>query len=187
LSKALHLAAAATLVALGSGCAITQVSPVGFGPMPEGYTCCNLHHDGDWISDGNWGDFPIIPAGTPIKAVNYGSNRVYVEIDGKAFRIGHDYGRAQEPLDLYIAKLIVKDDPRARVATWPDPVREAIRLGRLAPGMTREQALVAAGYPATHRTPILEAPVWTYWRDRMTSYRVTWDGTGRIQHIASQP
>ena len=68
-----------------------------------------------------------------------------------------------------------------------DPVREAVRLGRLAPGMTREQALITAGYPATHRTPVLEAPVWTYWHDRLTSYRVTWDGTGRIEHIATQP
>ena len=117
-------AASASLLA---GCAVTHVSPVGFGNLPEGYTCCNLHHVDDWISDGNWQGFPMIPAGTPIRVTAYGINRAYVEIDGKAFRIGQDYGRAQEPLESYIAKLVVADDPRAKIATYPDPVREAIR------------------------------------------------------------
>jgi hypothetical protein len=183
----LGFAAAAACAMLGSACTITQVSPVGFGTLPEGYTCCNLHHVDDWISDGNWSDFPIIPAGTPIKVVGYGINRAHVEIDGKAFRIGHDYGRAQEPLDQFVAKLVVKEDPRGRIAAYPDPIREAIHLGRLRPGMTREQALITAGYPATHRTPVLDAPVWTYWHDRLTSYEVTWDSAGRIQTIASRP
>jgi hypothetical protein len=175
-----HLASLAA-VALLPGCATTLVSPVGFGQMPVGYTCCNLHHVDDWISDGNWQGFPLIPAGTPIRVTAYGINRAYVEIDGKSFRIGHDYGRDQEPLEQYIAKLVVKDDPRARIATYPDPIREAIRMGRLTHGMTREQAIIAAGYPATHRTPIVEAPVWTYWNDRLTSYQVRWDSEGRIQ------
>src|SRR5688572_20350844 len=177
----------AAFAALIAGCAGTLVSPVGWGTLPAGYTCCNLHHAEDWISDGNWGVFPMIPAGTPIKVTGYGSSRAYVEIDGKLFRIGHDYGRGQESLEQYVAKLVVKDNPRARLAAWPEPIREAIRNGRLAPGMTREQALVAAGFPPTHRTPILEAPVWTYWNDRMNSYKVTWDASGEIQEINSRP
>ena len=183
----LGFAVVAACAMLGSGCAMTQVSPVGFGTLPEGYTCCNLHHADDWISDANWGAFPLIPAGAQIKVVGYGSNRAYVEIEGKAFRIGHDYGRAHEPLDQYVAKLVVKEDPRAKVATYPDWIREAIRVGRLTQGMTREQAIIAAGYPATHRTPILEAPVWTYWNDRQTRYQVSWDAEGRIREIALGP
>jgi hypothetical protein len=182
-----HTLGLAVAGVLAAGCAGTLVSPVGFGQLPEGYTCCNLHYADDWISDGNWGAFPLIPAGTPIKVLDYGSNRAHVEIDGKRFRIGHDYGRDQESLEQFVAKLVVKEDPRARIATYPDPIREAIRTGRLTHGMTREQAILAAGYPATHRTPILDAPVWTYWNDRLTSFRVTWDPEGRIQHVAPGP
>jgi hypothetical protein len=181
----LRLAVLAACAALVPGCAGTLVSPVGFGTLPSGYTCCNLHHADDWISDANWGTFPMIPAGAPIKVVGYGSNRAFVEISGMQFRIGHDYGRGQETLEQYVAKIVVKEDPRARIAAWPEPVREAMRLGRLLPGMTREQAIVSAGYPATHRTPILEAPVWTYWHDRLSSYRVTWNGEGRIEHVST--
>lgn len=178
-----RFAALFACAALAAGCAATQVSPVGFGPLPEGYTCCNLHHADDWISDGNWLSFPMIPAGTPIKVTGYGSHRAYAEIGGMSFRIGHDYGRDQEPLDQYIAKLVVKQDPRQKVAEWPDSVREAVRNGQIMQGMTREQAIVAAGFPATHRTPILGAPVWTYWRDRLRSYEVTWAADGTIGAI----
>ena len=179
----LRFAAASACVAM-AGCATTLVSPVGFGNLPSGYTCCNLHYVGDWISDGNWHGVPMIPAGTPIKVTAYGSNRAYAEIDGKSFRIGHDYGRDQEPLEQYVARLVVEDDPRATVAAYPDGVREAIRRGHVVHGMTREQAIIAGGYPATHRTPVLSAPEWTYWNDRLTSYRVVWDGEGRIAAIA---
>ena len=179
----LRLVAASASLAL-SACAGTIVSPVGFGQLPEGYTCCNLHYVDDWISDGNWQGFPMIPAGTPIKVTGYGSNRAYAEIDGKSFRIGHDYGREQEPLEQYVARLVVKDDPRARIAAFPDSVREDIRMGRVTHGMTREQAIIAGGYPATHRTPVLAANEWTYWNDRLTSYRVVWDGEGRIAAVA---
>lgn len=178
---------AAALASLATGCTGTMVSPVPYGQLPAGYTCCNLHHVDDWISDGNWHGFPMIPAGTPIKVTGYGSNRAFVEIDGKAFRIGQDYGRAQEPLEQYIAKLVVRDNPRDRIATFAGPVRDAIRTGRVTHGMTREQAIIAAGYPATHRTPVLDAPVWTYWTDRLTSYTVIWDTEGRIKEISAGP
>src|SRR5688572_20664338 len=73
----LGFAAVAACTMLGSGCAVTHISPIGFGPPPSGYTCCNLHHVDGWISDGNWSESPIIPAGAPIKVTGYGSNRVY--------------------------------------------------------------------------------------------------------------
>ena len=182
----LRFAAASACVAL-AGCAGTIVSPVGFGSLPSGYTCCNLHHVDGWISDGNWGGSPMIPAGTPIKVVGYGSNRAFVEIEGKSFRIGHDYGRDQEPIEQYVARLVVREDPREKVVAWPDPVREAIHAGRVTRGMTREQAIIAAGYPPTHRTPVLAAPVWTYWTSRLTSYQVTWTPDGMVGEITRGP
>jgi hypothetical protein len=61
---------------------------------------------------------------------SYGSNRASVEIDGKNFRIGQDYGRGDESLESFIGKLILKENPRDRIAAYPEGIREAIRLGR---------------------------------------------------------
>src|SRR4029450_7860942 len=89
--------------------------------MPEGYTCCNFHHDRDWISDANWRSLPMIPAGAKIKVLDYGwNNRANVEIDGRPMRIGHDYGRKEESLQQFLQKLVVKNDPQKKIAKYPE-------------------------------------------------------------------
>lgn len=156
-------------------------------PLLEGYTCCNLHYEGDWISDSNFGSLPFIPAGTPVKLKSYGRYRLHVDMDGKPMRIGQDYGRAQETLEKFAAKLIVKEDPRPRIAKYPAEVREAIRLGQVAVGMTKEQTLIAVGYPQTDETVSLDAPVWNYWASSFAPYRVVWGKNERIREIGTDP
>ena len=152
------------------------VLPAAAQDKPEGYTCCNLHYEKDWISDANWGSLPMIPAGARIKVLDYGWNRASVEIDGKPYRIGHDYGRSEESLEKFVAKLVVKASPRAKVDRYPARAKAAINEGRVAPGMTREQVIVAVGYPPTHRTPTLDSPVWHAWYSRTKRYEIHWKG-----------
>jgi hypothetical protein len=150
---------------------------------PQGYTCCNFHHEKDWISDANWRYLPMIPAGSKIKVLDYGSNRATVEIDGKPMRIGHDYGRREETLQQYIQKLVVKNDPRAKVAKYPEKIRNAVKSGALIPGMTREQVIISVGYPPTHKTPSLDSSVWNHWGSRAGRYEVHWTGKGTVQKL----
>jgi len=154
--------------------------------LPEGYTCCNFHYDKDWISDANWRVQPMIPAGARIKVLDYGFNRASVEIDGKPMRIGQDYGRKEEKLEQFIQKLVVKNDPKARIARYPEKVRAAIHEGRVIPGMTREQVIIAVGYPPTHRTPILDAPVWNLWASRTNRYEVHFNSKGVVEKIVGE-
>jgi hypothetical protein len=166
---------------------------LGFGtkkdeaPLREGFTCCNLHYEGDWISDSNFGSLPFIPAGARIKLKSYGRHRLHVDIDDKPMRIGLDYGRAQETLEQFAEKLIVSEDPRAKIAKYPAEVREAIRFGQVVAGMTKEQTLVAVGYPQRDETLSLDAPVWNYWASSFEPYRVVWGKGGRIAEIATDP
>lgn len=151
-------------------------------PKLAGFTCCNLHYRDDWISDANWGDQPFLPAGLPIRVTQYGRYRIHVEIDGKAFRIGQDYGR-QESLATLARKIVVADDPRPRIASWPEAVRAAVRTGRVRAGMTREQVLVALGYPPAHQTPTLESVFWKHWYSRFGTFVLEWDEKGRVSGI----
>jgi hypothetical protein len=102
--------------------------------LPSGYTCCNLHYDNDKISDINWTLAPMIPAGAPIKVLSWGSNEAAVEIDGKTYRLLHDYGRKEESLQSFVGKRVVKASPRPKIEKWPEPVRAAIKMGKVAPG-----------------------------------------------------
>ena len=156
-------------------------------PLRTGYTCCNLHYEDDWISDSNFGSLPFIPAGTPVRLKSYGSNRLYVDMNGKEMRIGLDYGRAQETLEQFAEKLIVTDDPKAKIAQYPAPVREAIKFGQVAVGMNKEQAIIAVGYPQRDETVSLDAPVWNYWASSFSPYRVMWNKKGQIAEVVTDP
>jgi hypothetical protein len=152
----------------------------------SGYTCCNLHYENDWISDANWSAMPMIPAGASIKVIDYGRYRINVEIDGRKMRLGQDYGR-QQPLEGWARRVVVQDDPRRKIAAWPAPVRDAVRAGKVAIGMSKEQVLAALGYPPMHQTPSLDAPQWKYWHTGFGSYLVVWDAAGRVKDVIADP
>jgi hypothetical protein len=150
----------------------------------QGYACCVLHYDGDWISDINYSELPIVPAGTPIEVLSYGRHRAYVKVDGKPMRLGHDNGRDQESLDAWVNKIVVAQDPRPRFESYPPTVQEAIRLGKVAVGMTREQAIVALGYPLTNENISLDAPSWKLYRSRREEYQLNFGPDGRVTSIS---
>jgi hypothetical protein len=151
-------------------------------PKLEGFTCCNLHYNNDWISDANWGQQAMLPAGLPIKVTDYGRYRIGVEIDGRKFRIGQDYGR-QEPLAALARKIVVTEDPKPKIAAWPAPVRDAVKAGRIRVGMTKEQVLASVGYPPSHQTPTLESPFWKHWYSNFGNYLVEFDDKGRVKDV----
>jgi len=174
---------AATL-ALGA-CKTLETTPA--APLQQGYTCCNLHHEGDWISDSNYAGLPMVPAGTPVKVLSYGRYRAHVDMNGKPFRFGQDYGREQESTEKWVSKLVVTEDPKLKLASYPKQVQEAIKAGQLMKGMTKEQVLMSVGYPLTNENPSLDAPVWRYWRSSFDEYQVEWDKQGRVKNIAAHP
>jgi hypothetical protein len=155
--------------------------------LPQGFTCCNFHYDGDWISDSTDATLPMIPVGTPAKVTRIGRNRAYTVIGGQQMRLGHDYGRGQETLQQWIAKMIVADDPNIKIATFPDAIKDAIRVGRLTKGMTREQVIMSVGYPLTNENASLDAPVWRMQASDSQRYQVIWGTDGLVKDIAGDP
>jgi hypothetical protein len=154
-------------------------------PLPRhGFTCCNLHHEADWINDGNYASLPMIPVGAPATVEKYGRQRANVEIDGKKMRLGHDYGREQESLEQWVHKIIVDDDPKPKIAGFPLAIREAIGQGKVMVGMTREQVVMSVGYPLTSETPSLDSTLWRHWVSSFGEYQLLWGSDGKVKEIA---
>jgi hypothetical protein len=149
----------------------------------QGYACCDLHFDKDWINDGNYAELPMIPAGTPVEVLSYGRQRAQIKVDGKPMRLGHDYGRDQESLDAWVNKIIVKEDPRGRIASYPAAIQEAIRQGKVMVGMSREQVIVAVGYPLTSENLSLDAPQWRMWRSSRGEYQLNFSRDGHLVSV----
>jgi len=152
----------------------------------KGFACCNLHYSKDWINDGNYAELPMIPAGTPIEVLSYGRQRAYIKIDGKPMRLGHDYGRDQESLEAWVNKVVVADDPRPRIATWPKAVQDAIYEGKVVTGMTREQVIASVGYPLTNENVTLDQPTWRMWRSGGDEYQLHFKQDGHLGQITGE-
>lgn len=149
----------------------------------QGFTCCNFHFDGDTVSDSNFAELPVLPAGTPVTIMGYGRHRANIDVDGKPMRLDHEEGRDQESLDTWVNKIIVAQDPRPRIAGYPADVQAAIKAGKVMRGMTREQALIAVGYPVTKTTKSIDLPVWRLWNSKRGEYQLNFDADGRITTI----
>jgi len=154
--------------------------------LPSGYTCCNLHYDKDKISDANWTHAARIPAGSPIKVLSWESSEAAVEIDGKPYRIVHEYGKKEESLQSFVGKLVVKSSPRPKIERWPQPVRAAVGASKVIPGMTREQVLAAVSYPPTHKTPSLDGTLWQHWQSRAGRFEIHWGADGKVDRTNGQ-
>jgi hypothetical protein len=147
-----------------------------------------MRSDGKWISDSNYlesGKFTI-PLGTPVKVLEYGRNRVHVEIDGQRQAIGNDYSRTIA-LPEFARRYVVSENPAERLKTFPPAVQEAIQSSRVSRGMTREQVLMALGYPIASETPHLDARLWKYWLWTFSPFDVHFGADGRVTDIQTDP
>ena len=150
-----------------------------------GYACCNLRYAGEWISDQGSGEQAFIPLGTRVLVRNVEGYRAEVEAGEKPYVMALDYGRKLEKTAEWVDKLVVLDDPSTRLAKYPANVRTAIEAGRLLTGMSREQVLMAVGYPSTYDTPKLDATPWKMYWNR-TQYLIHWSG-GKVSRIEAAP
>jgi hypothetical protein len=52
--------------------------------------------------------------------------------------------------------------------------------------MTREQALIAVGYPAPDLTPSISNSVWRYRNVNNDEFDLVWDETGHLQAVRAE-
>jgi hypothetical protein len=155
--------------------------------LPVGFTCCNLHYDGDWINDINYATLPMIPVGTAAKVTEYGRHRAFAIVGREKMRLGLDYGRKEQTLQQWTEKIVVADDPKVKIATFPDAIKNAIRQGKISKGMTKEQVIMSVGYPLTSENSSLDAPVWRMWVSNWEEYQVVWGQDDLVKEITGDP
>jgi hypothetical protein len=162
----------------------TFVSPTLAEDKFDGFLCCNMRTDGKWISDINYEESGkrIIPFGTPVKVIGYGRYRVRAVIDGKVQHIGNDYSRDLKR-EVFARRYVAPQDPRPAVAAAPEKIRRAIESARVTKGMTKEQVLIAVGYPVSSENPNLDVPVWRYWLWSFSPFTVYFDESGKVSKV----
>ncbi|BEP53773.1 outer membrane protein assembly factor BamE [Variovorax sp. KBS0712] len=155
------------------------------GPLTDGFLCCNMRTYGDSISDINYDEqgTSVVPVGTPARITAYDFRFFNLDLAGKPQRIKNDYSRNITLID-FAKRYVVTEDPKRKIASFPPAVGAAILAGKVMPGMTREQVLMALGYPVASENPSLDAPVWRYWRDSWSEFQVNFDAQGLVKDVA---
>jgi len=150
-------------------------------------TCCNIHYEGDEVNDANYFVGATIPAGTPVQVQSMTGNSITFTADAKKLTLVHSYGKDQESLQQYVNKILVPDDPKARLAKFPRSAQQAIHDGRVEKGMTRDEVIMSLGYPPTHRTASTTSNEWTYWYNHWVTYKVQFDDKGIVSNVIGRP
>lgn len=143
-----------------------------------------MRTDGKWISDSNYAEDGkrVIPAGTPITVQGAGRYRIYVQVSNRRQALGNDYSRDLSMED-FGHRYIVSEDPRAKIASFDPKVRKGIATSRVVLGMSREQVLMAMGYPISSENPHLDVRMWRYWYSSFSPFTVHFDGSGRVTKV----
>ena len=140
----------------------------------SGFACCNLRYGGDQLSSANYAELPFIPLGSQVLIRVIDGPRAIVEVDGKQLALRLDPAQTKENAAQWLERMVLTSDPRRRLDGFPAAVRLAIQSGRLSRGMTREQVIMALGYPNMDPGKGLDAPSWRYWWSSFEAFYVHW-------------
>ena len=150
----------------------------------DGFLCCNMRTTGSWISDINYDENGkhIIPVGTPLTVLGTGRYRIKVKIEGKDQAIGNDYSRDLS-LDDFAKRYVVTENPAVKIAGYPKNIQDAIASARIVKGMTREQVLMAVGYPVSSENHVLSDKTWRFWLTSFGEFHVRFDDSDHVVEV----
>jgi hypothetical protein len=151
------------------------------------FTCCNIHYEDEEVSDANYWVGKRVPPGSLLRIDEVAADSVTILTENARLKLTHEYGGGAESFQKYLDKLLLKEDPRPRIAAFPKAVQRAIENSKVERGMTREQVIFSLGHPPAHRTPSLDSPEWTYWYNRWVTYKVVFDDAGKVADVVGRP
>lgn len=140
------------------------------------YTQFSFYCEGDKHIATNYRRGTLVPINTLVEYVKSTRSKITVrrlESDKKL-----DIANVQKYSGELIAGIFTRTFGREKVALDGFSEREQrnIRKGTIATGMSKKAVIRAIGYPPVHRTPSLDGQSWIYWRHRLATYVVSFNG-----------
>lgn len=194
------------LTLLVTGCQIEPVPVLHAGLKPDLFTRYTMRaaQSGPYsvLYRSNYlGHHPLFPPGSKTKITLYSEVRIDMVINGikcRMFFKDHAFPTDPSGIDAFLEKYFAKSVAELDLDSLESDVLDQIKRGNAAIGMTKEQVLMAVGYPSHidvekvpadsfERARILESNHWTY---RVTEIMLipTWrtyvfDGDGKLYQV----
>jgi hypothetical protein len=178
--------------------------------LADGFLCCTVRFDHcrnvNLASDANWVEFRShFKAGTPAKVSAYQTRSPYanssqlvgvqstkpyeflITADKKELVLKNEYTKHLSPQD-YLGQLVVTTDPEVRIETFSPEIQAAIASGRVMVGMTKDQVIMALGYPLKKENPnFVSSPMWRYYYGSFDEIFVVFEAGGKVRTIEGIP
>lgn len=151
----------------------TSVTATGLQPQPiepeKGevyYTRHNFWHEKGVSFGTNYSAGDLVPLNSRVKVLSIGRRELILRvIDGERI-ILRNVPKYTKRTVKEIAANLLSPTPIPYDSLGEQKARD-IRYGILSTGMSKDEVIMARGYPPQHKTPALEFDRWVYWSSRM--------------------
>jgi len=126
----------------------------------------------------------MIPAGTPISQASIKGDWLRFIVNGRWHRVL--LIRKYHPgvsIHTIASRLFTDKTFEELTREFTTEEVQFIRAGDIGIGMSKSAVVVSQGYPPEHQTRSLAENEWVYYRHRLASIRVTFDGANRVAEV----
>jgi uncharacterized protein YceK len=157
-----------------SGCGAAKLTPAKQALIDNKtvvYTQVAMWSDKNKVSGTNYSVTNLIPINSEVTILAVGGSAINFEVNGQkiSYLVTSKYTKitSAQMLDRLFAT------KKVDISKSSKKVQANIINGIVANGMTKEEVLLARGYPPAHETATTEKNTWKYWRNRWTTGVVT--------------
>jgi len=175
----------ATLIMSGCGAAkLTPAQQAVVDSQATMYTQVSMWTERNRIIGTNYALGMHIPVNSEVKILDMNAKVIVFEYQGQKikYEVYTKYTRvdAGTMLDRLFSKT------KVNLSTHSAAIKESIEKGLVTKDMTKDEVLLARGYPPFHATQGIEANTWKYWRHRFATALVTFQD-GKVSEIKGVP
>ncbi|MCH8077719.1 MAG: hypothetical protein IIC64_18070 [SAR324 cluster bacterium] len=162
-------------------------------PKVKLYTAYNIwyKHHGNLVPIINYkvyGNQPgkFLPAGTRITNFNVDSYGLSFKAEGKSFSFSFNSGwHPGQTIESYAKRMATTKDFKELTAGMSEKEIDGVRRGAPIAGMSKNEVIIAFGYPPEHHTKILRLNSWKFWISRATTMIICFDKNEIAIHCSS--
>jgi len=172
--KILTIVSVFFMILIITGCGAAKLSPAKQALIDNKttlYTQVTMWSDKGKVSGTNYSVSSLIPINSKVQILSVGSSSILFDVNGQTLKydVVSKYTKidSAQMLDRLFGKNTID------LSKYSQKNQTNIIEGIVARGMSKEEVLLARGYPPFHETASTEENTWKYWRNRWTTGTVT--------------
>ena len=141
----------------------------------EYYTRYTFFYERNAFRSTNYRRGTPVPINTKVKLLSMGAEEYLISVKGETITVKNNYKHSGCSVEEFASKML-SEEP-TDIDALGKGLAADIKYGSLRLGMTKEQAIMARGYPPVHETASIEMDRWVYWSSRFVKLTIVfYDG-----------